>query len=63
MSVLLLCGANEEGKRKVLAIEPMLKESRESCKQLFKKMKECGLSNPCLMILDASIKGSFPSIL
>ena len=33
MAILLVCGVNEEGKREVLAIEPMLEESRESYKQ------------------------------
>lgn len=53
MAILLVCGVNEEGKREVLAIEPMLEESRESYKQLFEKMKARGLSKPSLMISDA----------
>ena len=43
MAIPLVCGVNEEGKREVLAIEPMLEESRESYKQLFEKLKERGL--------------------
>lgn len=53
MAILLVCGMNEEGKREVLAIEPMLEESRESYKQLIEKMKERGLSKPSLIISDA----------
>ena len=53
MAILLVCGVNEEGKREVLAIEPMLEESRESYKQLFEKLKERGLSKPTLIVSDA----------
>ena len=53
MAILLVCGVNEEGKREVLAIEPMLEESRESYKQLFEKLKERGLTKPTLIISDA----------
>ncbi len=53
MAILLVCGVNEEGKREVLAIEPMLEESRESYKQLFEKLKERGLSKPFLIVSDA----------
>ncbi|NLX83615.1 MAG: hypothetical protein GXZ04_07365, partial [Clostridiales bacterium] len=40
-------------KREVLAIEPMLEESRESYKQLFEKLKERGLTKPSLIVSDA----------
>lgn len=53
MAILLVCGVNEEGKREVLAIEPMLEESKESYKQLFEKLKERGLSKPTLIVSDA----------
>ena len=53
MAILLVCGVNDEGKREVLAIEPMLEESRESYKQLFDKLKERGLSKPTLVVSDA----------
>ena len=46
MAILLVCGVSEEGKREVLAIEPMLEESKESYKQLFEKLKERGLTKP-----------------
>lgn len=52
MAILLVCGVNGKGKREVLAIEPMLEESRESYKQLFEKLKERGLSKPSLIVSD-----------
>ena len=53
MAILLVCGVNDEGKREVLAIEPMLEESRESYKLLFEKLKERGFSKPTLIVSDA----------
>ena len=53
MAILLVCGVSEEGKREVLAIEPMLEESRESYKQLFEKLKDRGLTKPSLIVSDA----------
>ena len=53
MAILLVCGVSEEGKREVLAIEPMLEESKESYKQLFEKLKERGLTKPSLIVSDA----------
>lgn len=66
MAILLVCGANEEGKREVLAIEPMLEESKESYSQLFNSLKDRGLQKPTLIISDAhkglvaAIKEGFP---
>ncbi len=66
MAILLICGVNEAGTREVLAIEPMLEESRESYAQLFRKLKERGLRLPSLIISDAhaglvaAIRESFP---
>lgn len=66
MAILLVCGVNEVGTREVLAIEPMLEESRESYSQLFSKLKERGLKLPSLIISDAhaglvaAIRESFP---
>ena len=66
MAMLLVCGVNQEGKREVLAIEPMLEESKESYTQLFEKLKERGLTGPSLIISDAhkglvaAIRESFP---
>ena len=53
MAVQLVCGVNEAGMREVLAVEPMLEESRESYAQLFAKLKERGLQTPALVISDA----------
>lgn len=53
MAIQLACGVNEEGTREILAIEPMLEESRESYTQLFDKLKERGLQTPALVISDA----------
>ena len=66
MAILLVCGVNEAGMREVLAIEPMLEESRESYTQLFAKLKERGLKLPSLVISDAhaglvaAIREGFP---
>lgn len=67
MAVLLVCGVDEEGKRHVLAIEPMLEESKESYTQLFDSLKERGLSTPSLIVSDAhrglvaAVGESFPA--
>lgn len=43
---------NEEGKREVLAIEAKLEESREIYRQLFAKLKDCGLTRLSLIVSD-----------
>ena len=53
MAILLVCGVDEDGKREVLAIEPMLEESQESYHQVFEKLKKRGLKTPALIISDA----------
>ena len=53
MAILLVCGVNEEGKREVLALEPMLEESKESYRQLFESLKSRGLKRPSLVVSDA----------
>jgi putative transposase len=53
MAILLVCGVNGEGRREVLAVEPMLEESRESYRQLFEGLKDRGLNPPSLVISDA----------
>ncbi|MHC1786395.1 MAG: IS256 family transposase [Christensenellales bacterium] len=53
MAILLVCGVNGEGKREVLAIEPMLEESKESYRQLFEGLKNRGLQRPSLVVSDA----------
>lgn len=66
MAIQVVCGVNEEGTREVLAIEPMLEESKESYTQLFDKLKERGLQMPSLVISDAhsgliaAIQKNFP---
>ena len=66
MAILIVCGVDEHGQREVLAIEPMLEESKESYKQLFESLKERGLKLPSLVISDAhsglvaAIRESFP---
>lgn len=53
MAVFIACGVNEEGKRDILAIEPMLDESKESYRQFFHKLIKRGLKRPALIIPDA----------
>jgi transposase-like protein len=66
MAILLVCGVNQEGKREVIAIEPMLEESRESYAQLFENLKGRGLKNPSMIVSDAhkglvaAIREAFP---
>ena len=35
MAILLVCGVREDGRREILAIEPILEESKESYGELF----------------------------
>lgn len=66
MAILLVCGVNSHGRREVLAIEPMLEESKESYGQLFQGLKDRGMASPSLVISDAhsgliaAIRESFP---
>lgn len=66
MAIQVVCGVNEKGTREVLAIEPMLEESKESYTQLFDKLKERGLQTPSMVISDAhggliaAIQKNFP---
>ncbi len=53
MAIQMVCGVNDAGMREVLAIEPMLEESRESYAQLFEKLKARGFQSPPLVISDA----------
>jgi len=52
-AVLVVQGLNSEGKRDVLAIEPMLDESEASWKYLFDKLKARGLQDVWLVVSDA----------
>jgi transposase-like protein len=66
MAVLVACGVNEQGQREVLAVEPMMDESKESYAQLFQSLQERGLITPSLVVSDANkgliaaIRESFP---
>ena len=53
MAILIVKGINIEGKREILAIEPMYDESAESWGYLFDKMKNRGLEKVWLVVSDA----------
>lgn len=53
MAIEVVCGVNEDGKREVLAIEPMPEESKESYLALFRGLRERGMNVPKLVISDA----------
>lgn len=50
MSILLIYRMNKEGKREVLALEPMLEDSKECYRELFSELKYQGLRRPPLMV-------------
>lgn len=52
-AVLVVQGLNSEGRRDILAIEPMLDESEASWKLLFDKLKDRGLQEVWLVVSDA----------
>jgi len=54
MAVFIVCGVNEQGRREVLAVEPMLEESKESYSQLFQSLRRRGLKTPSLVVSDAN---------
>jgi putative transposase len=41
-AIIVVCGADEHGKRDVLAVEPMAEESLETYKSVFDHMKDRG---------------------
>ncbi len=43
MAIQIVCGVNAQGRREVLAVEPMLEESKDTYRQLFEGLKERGL--------------------
>ena len=55
MAILIVYGVNVDGKREVLAIEPMYEESKETWSSVFKKLKERGLKDVCLVVSDAHL--------
>jgi transposase-like protein len=61
MAVLVACGVNAQGQREVLAVEPMLDESKESYSQLFQSLQQRGLETPSLVVSDAN-KGLIAAI-
>lgn len=53
MAVLVICGVNEEGRREILAIEPMAEELEASYTEVFRKLEERGMKTPKLVVSDA----------
>jgi putative transposase len=49
---MLAYGINREGKREILAIEPMFDESEASWREFFRKLKNRGVQKICLCISD-----------
>ena len=52
MAVFVVTGINIEGKRDILAIEPMYEESAASYTKIFEQLKERGLKNVWLVVSD-----------
>jgi transposase-like protein len=53
MAVHVVCGVNLDGKREILAVEPMYEESEASYTTLFESLKKRGLKNVWLAVSDA----------
>jgi len=53
MAIQIVCGVNAQGHREVLAVEPMLEESKDTYQQLFNGLKARGLRTPSLVVSDA----------
>jgi transposase-like protein len=53
MALMLAYGINREGKREILAIEPMYDESEASWREFFRKLKSRGVRKICLCVSDA----------
>jgi putative transposase len=53
MAVHVVCGINLDGKREILAVEPMYEESEESYTALFENLKARGLQSTWLAVSDA----------
>ena len=53
MAVLVVTGINLEGKRDILAVEPMYEESAATYTNVFDQLKERGLENVWLVVSDA----------
>jgi len=55
MALMIAYGINREGKRDILAIEPMYEESEETWREFFRKLKRRGVRKICLCISDAHL--------
>jgi putative transposase len=53
IALMIAYGINSEGKRDILAIEPMYGESEETWREFFRKLKHRGVRKICLCISDA----------
>ena len=53
MAFKMLCGVNTQGRRKVLADEPMLEETKDTYQQVFDGLKSRCLQPPSLVVSDA----------
>ena len=53
MAVLVVTGINTEGKRDILAVEPMYEESATTYNKLFENLKERGIKKVWLVVSDA----------
>ena len=54
-TLMLAYGINREGKREILAIEPMYDESEASWREFFRKLKNRGVGKICLCVSDAHL--------
>jgi len=55
MALMIAYGINREGKRDILAIEPMYEESEETWREFFRNLKHRGVRKICLCISDAHL--------
>ena len=53
MAVLMVIGLDDQGRRDILVVEPMLEEAEATYRKLFEDLKERGLQAPWLVISDA----------
>jgi transposase-like protein len=53
MAVIVVTGITTEGKRDILAVEPMCEESATTYTRVFDRLKERGVEQVCLVVSDA----------
>ena len=53
MAILVVYGVNREGKREILAIEPMYQETEDNWRMIFKNIKDRGVEKICYIVSDA----------